>query len=105
MSLHGRWRPRRGGRGEEAEARRIDVSAVLKKRRAYRRQKVCKFCLDKMVQVDFKDVKRLRNFVSDRGKIVPRRISGNCARHQRQLTVAIRRARSIALMAYAADLA
>jgi small subunit ribosomal protein S18 len=81
------------------------VSAVLKKRRAYRRQKVCKFCLDKLVQVDFKDVKRLRNFVSDRGKIVPRRISGNCARHQRQLTVAIRRARSIALMAYAADLA
>jgi len=50
-------------------------------------------------------VKRLRSFVSDRGKIVPRRISGNCARHQRQLTVAIRRARSIALMAYAADLA
>jgi small subunit ribosomal protein S18 len=83
----------------------MDVSAVLKKRRAYRRQKVCKFCLDKVVQVDFKDVKRLRNFVSDRGKIVPRRISGNCARHQRQLTVAIRRARSIALMAYAADLA
>jgi small subunit ribosomal protein S18 len=82
-----------------------DVSAVLKKRRAYRRQKVCKFCLDKVVLVDFKDVKRLRNFVSDRGKIVPRRISGNCARHQRQLTVAIRRARSIALMAYAADLA
>lgn len=81
------------------------MSAVLKKRRAYRRQKVCKFCLDKVVQVDFKDVKRLRSFVSDRGKIVPRRISGNCARHQRQLTVAIRRARSIALMAYAADLA
>jgi small subunit ribosomal protein S18 len=78
---------------------------VLKKRRAYRRQKVCKFCLDKVVQVDFKDVKRLRSFVSDRGKIVPRRISGNCARHQRQLTVAVRRARSIALMAYAADLA
>ena len=78
---------------------------MLKKRRTYRRQKVCKFCLDQVVQVDFKDVKRLRNFVSDRGKIVPRRISGNCARHQRQLTVAIRRARSIALMAYAADLA
>ena len=81
------------------------MSAVLKKRRAYRRQKICKFCLDKVVQVDFKDVKRLRSFVSDRGKIVPRRISGNCARHQRQLTAAIRRARSIALIAYAADLA
>ena len=78
---------------------------VLKKRRTYRRQKVCKFCVDKVVQVDFKDVKRLRGFVSDRGKIIPRRISGNCAHHQRQLTVAIKRARSIALLAFAADLA
>ena len=77
---------------------------MLKKRRTYRRQKVCKFCLDKIVHVDFKDVKRLRGFVSDRGKIIPRRISGNCAFHQRQLTVAIKRARSIALLAYAADL-
>lgn len=78
---------------------------MLKKRRTYRRQKVCKFCLDKVAQVDFKDVKRLRNFVSDRGKIIPRRISGNCARHQRQLTMAIRRARSIALLSFAAELA
>jgi len=66
---------------------------------------VCKFCLDKVVLVDFKDVKRLRNFVSDRGKIIPRRISGNCARHQRQLTTAIKRARSIALLSFAAELA
>ncbi len=77
---------------------------VLKKRRTYRRQKVCKFCMDKVVQVDYKDVKRLRNFVSDRGKVIPRRISGNCAHHQRQLTVAIKRARSIALLAFAAEL-
>jgi small subunit ribosomal protein S18 len=90
---------RPGGRGAGGERR------VLKKRRAYRRQKVCKFCVDKVVQVDFKDVKRLRGFVSDRGKIIPRRISGNCAHHQRQLTVAIKRARSIALLAFAADLA
>ena len=76
---------------------------MLKKRRAYRRQKVCKFCLDKVLIVDFKDVKRLRGFVSDRGKIIPRRISGNCAYHQRQLTAAIKRARSIALLAYAAE--
>jgi small subunit ribosomal protein S18 len=54
--------------------------------------------------VDFKDVKRLRNFVSDRGKIIPRRISGNCARHQRQLTVAIKRARSIALLSFASEM-
>jgi len=81
------------------------VRRVLKKRRTYRRQKVCKFCFDKVVQVDFKDVKRLRNFVSDRGKIIPRRISGNCAFHQRQLTVAIKRARSIALLSFAAEMA
>ena len=76
---------------------------MLKKRRTYRRQKVCKFCLDKVTLVDFKDVKRLRGFVSDRGKIIPRRISGNCAYHQRRLTVAIKRARSIALLAFAAE--
>jgi small subunit ribosomal protein S18 len=80
------------------------VRRVLKKRRTYRRQKVCKFCMDKVVQVDYQDVKRLRNFVSDRGKIIPRRISGNCAHHQRQLTVAVKRARSIALLAFAAEL-
>ncbi len=78
---------------------------MLKKRRSFRRQKVCKFCVDKVVLVDFKDVKRLRGFVSDRGKIVPRRISGNCAYHQRQLTAAIRLARSIALLPYAAEVA
>ncbi len=78
---------------------------MLEKRRTYRRQKVCKFCLDKVMQVDFKDVKRLRIFVSDRGKIIPRRISGNCARHQRQLTTAIKRARSIALLSFAAEMA
>jgi small subunit ribosomal protein S18 len=76
---------------------------VLKKRRTFRRAKVCKFCLDKIIQLDFKDVKRLRGFVSDRGKITPRRISGNCAYHQRALTVAIKRARSIALLAFAAE--
>jgi small subunit ribosomal protein S18 len=78
---------------------------VIKKRRSFRRQKVCKFCVDKILYLDFKDVKRLRGFVSDRGKIVPRRISGNCACHQRQLTAAVRRARSIALLPYAADVA
>ena len=76
---------------------------MLKKRRTFRRAKVCKLCLDKIIQLDFKDVKRLRGFVSDRGKIIPRRISGNCAYHQRALTVAIKRARSIALLAFAAE--
>jgi len=77
---------------------------MLKKRRSFRRQKVCKYCVDKIDTVDFKDAKRLRNFMTDRGKITPRRISGNCALHQRQLATAIRRARSIALLPFAADL-
>ncbi|MBI4380121.1 MAG: 30S ribosomal protein S18 [candidate division NC10 bacterium] len=77
---------------------------MLKKRRSFRRQKVCKYCVDKIDAVDFKDAKRLRNFMTDRGKITPRRISGNCALHQRQLATAIRRARSIALLPFAADL-
>mgnify|MGYP001598159795 FL=1 len=64
---------------------------------------MCKFCVDKVELVDYKDVRRLRGFVSDRGKIVPRRISGSCARHQRQLTRAIRRARSMALLPYTAE--
>lgn len=78
---------------------------MLERRRSLRRQKVCRFCADKVEAVDYKDVKRLRNFITDRGKIVPRRISGTCAQHQRQLTVAIKRARTIALLPFAAELA
>ncbi len=77
---------------------------MLKRRRSFRRQKVCKYCVDKIESIDFKDVKRLRGFVTDRGKIIPRRISGNCAIHQRQLTGAIKRARNIAMLPFAADL-
>lgn len=77
---------------------------MLKKRKTFRRHKVCKLCVDKVLAVDYKDVRRLRNFVTDRGKIIPRRTSGNCAPHQRQLTAAIKRARSIALLPFAADL-
>ena len=77
---------------------------MLKKRKIFRRHKVCKFCVDKIQVVDYKDVRRLRSFITDRGKIMPRRTSGNCAAHQRQLSGAIRRARSIALLPYAADL-
>ncbi|MEE8503152.1 MAG: 30S ribosomal protein S18 [candidate division NC10 bacterium] len=77
--------------------------AVIKRRKTYRRQKVCKFCVDKVEQVDYKDVRRLRSFVTDRGRILPRRISGTCAPHQRQLTVAVKRARNIALLPFVAD--
>jgi len=75
--------------------------AVMKKR-SFRR-KICKFCADKINAVDYKDVRRLRSFVTERGKIMPRRVSGNCAFHQRQLTVAIKRARNIALLPFVAD--
>src|SRR5947207_13796788 len=70
------------------------------KRRRFGRRKICKFCADKVDLVDYKDVRRLRSFVTERGKIIPRRISGSCARHQRQLTHAIKRARTVALLPY-----
>lgn len=68
-----------------------------------RRRKVCTFCVDKVTKVDYKDVGRMRKFVSERGKIVPRRVSGNCAGHQRQLTTAIKRARIVALVPFVLD--
>lgn len=64
------------------------------------KRKVCSFCVDKIKDVDYKDAGRLKRFLSDRGKILPRRITGNCAGHQRQLTVAIKRARQVALLPY-----
>ncbi|WP_072003558.1 30S ribosomal protein S18 [Mitsuokella jalaludinii] len=67
------------------------------------RRKVCSFCVDKVDHIDYKDVAKLRRFVTERGKILPRRISGNCAKHQRQVTVAIKRARSIALLPFTAE--
>ena len=67
------------------------------------RRKVCSFCVDKVEHIDYKDVAKLRRFVTERGKILPRRISGNCAKHQRQVTVAIKRARNIALPPFTAE--
>lgn len=72
----------------------------MKRRRRFGRRKVCRFCVDKIDHIDYKDVKRLKSLVTERGKILPRRISGNCAAHQRQLTVAIKRARNIALIPF-----
>lgn len=66
-------------------------------------RKVCAFCADKIDQVDYKDIARLRKCVSERSKILPRRITGTCAKHQRQLTVAIKRARHVALLPYISD--
>ncbi len=72
------------------------------RRRPYRR-KICKFCSEKVESIEYRDTARLTKFVSERGKILPRRISGNCARHQRQMVRAVKRARAIALMPYVAE--
>ena len=71
-----------------------------KRGRIYSRRKVCRFCADKSLDIDYKDPRTLRFFTKERGKIIPRRISGTCAKHQRALTSAIKRSRQIALMPY-----
>lgn len=76
---------------------------MINKKRGRRKKKVCVFCAEKATSIDYKDVAKLRKFVSERGKILPRRITGNCAKHQRLLTTAVKRARHIALMAYVSE--
>ena len=71
-----------------------------RKRRLYHRRKVCRFCADTSLVINYKDPKSLRYFITERGKIIPRRLSGSCAKHQRTLTHAIKRARTIALLPY-----
>jgi small subunit ribosomal protein S18 len=73
------------------------------KRYFFRRRKVCKFCADKIDYIDYKDVKTLSGFVPERGKVLPRRMFGTCAAHQRKLTLAIKRARNIALLPFASE--
>ena len=68
-----------------------------------KRRKVCQFCAEKCEQIDYKDAVKLRRFISERAKILPRRVTGTCARHQRELTVAIKRARHIALLPFSSD--
>jgi small subunit ribosomal protein S18 len=76
--------------------------AAAKKERRPKR-KTCSFCADKVTEINYKDVGRLRKYISERGKILPRRISGNCAKHQRALTVAVKRARVIAFLPFVAE--
>jgi small subunit ribosomal protein S18 len=71
-----------------------------RKKRIFHRRKVCRFCADTSLVIDYKDAKSLRYFITERGKIIPRRISGTCAKHQRSLTQAIKRARTIALLPF-----
>ena len=67
------------------------------------KKRVCQFCLDKVEHIDYKDTAKLKRFVSERSKILPRRITGTCAKHQRQVTIAVKRARQIALLPYVSD--
>ncbi len=73
---------------------------MIQKKRGRRKKRVCAYCADKINVIDYKDVAKLKRFVSERGKILPRRITGNCAKHQRALTLAIKRARHVALIAF-----
>ena len=92
---------RSGGRGR-GDKKSADKQQG-QRRPMFRRRKVCKFCSDKIDDINYKDVKLLSGFVPERGKVLPRRISGTCAKHQRGLRVAIVRARQLALLPYAAD--
>jgi len=95
---------RQGGKPAGAGAARGGAGGPKEgKRYFFRRRKVCKFCADKIDYIDYKDVKLLGGFVPDRGKILPRRMFGTCAEHQRKLTLAIKRARSIALLPFAGE--
>ena len=68
-----------------------------------KRKKVCQFCAEKIEHIDYKDTARLRKYISERSKILPRRITGTCAKHQRQVTIAVKRARQVALLPYVSD--
>ena len=93
---------RSGGRGRGADKKDKEKQQG-QRRPMFRRRKVCKFCADKIDDINYKDVKLLAGFVPERGKVLPRRISGTCAKHQRALRMAIVRARQLALLPYAAD--
>ena len=103
------WRSKRwhSDKNDRRDAVRSDKKSGDKnqgqRRTLFRRRKVCKFCADKIDDINYKDVKLIGPFVPERGKILPRRISGTCAMHQRKLQTAIKRARQIALIPYVTD--
>jgi small subunit ribosomal protein S18 len=93
----------RGGRGGRGGSSGGADKGPGQRRSLFRRRKVCKFCAEKIDYIDYKDVRLLMPFVPDRGKILPRRISGVCAPHQRALQTAIKRARQLAMVPYVTD--
>ena len=90
-------------RTERAERPERPERAERSNMRPRKRRKVCAFCVDKVEHIDYKDAAKLRRYLSERGKILPCRMTGTCAKHQRQLTVAIKRARQIALLPFVAE--
>ncbi len=92
-----------GGPGQRPAGGPGGQGGAPRKRRPFQRRKVCRFCAEKNLTIDYKEPRTLRFFITERGKIVPRRISGNCAAHQRHITEAIKRARNIALLPIAAN--
>ena len=102
--MNGGRKPSGGGRGRGAQGAAGAAGKDGQQRRPmFRRRKVCKFCADKIDDINYKDVKLLASFVPERAKVLPRRISGTCALHQRKLRLAITRARVLALLPYLAD--
>jgi small subunit ribosomal protein S18 len=91
-----------GGRGGDREERGEQGGEEGGRGRGFGRRKVCRFCADKALKVDYKDQQALKYFLTERGKIIPRRISGNCAKHQREIATAIKRARMVAILPYTA---
>ena len=89
-----------GGGGDRDRGERGDRGGDERGGRGFGRRKVCRYCADKTAKIDYKNASELKYFVTERGKIVPRRISGNCALHQRQVATAIKRARNVALLPY-----
>jgi len=78
---------------------------MARAKKSFKRKKICRFCADKVdaSDISYKDVQKLKHYTTERGKIIPRRMSGNCAKHQRALSMAIKRARSVAFMPFSAD--
>ncbi|OGW17683.1 MAG: 30S ribosomal protein S18 [Nitrospinae bacterium RIFCSPLOWO2_12_FULL_45_22] len=79
------------------------MNSTRPRKKRFFRKKICRFCTEKLEYIDYKDIGRLRTLITERAKIIPRRITGTCAKHQRQLTVAIKRARNIALLPFTAE--
>lgn len=87
-----------------ARKKKKSNTVVKKKRRVFHRRKICRFCADSNMLIDYKDVRTLKYFITERGKIIPRRITGSCSKHQRYLTRAIKQARTIALLPFVGTL-